>query len=153
MMNRHQIVSGTAVGLAILVSACGNMAPPQTFTAPSPSPASSTSVPAPAPNPIVFDSTLSGLVYEVTPSGRVPIEGADVEIGVCPPKGGAPLGYEKARTDATGFYAVGDMCNGVTYVWVSKPGYKTNPPRQCDGDCVYATVAGDTKFDIELVRQ
>jgi hypothetical protein len=59
----------------------------------------------------------------------------------------------KAVTDTDGFYRVEGMCAGITYVWVSKAGYQTSPPKQCDGDCLYALIDGDTRFDIELVRQ
>jgi hypothetical protein len=56
-------------------------------------------------------------------------------------------------TDVAGFYRVQGMCAGITYGWVSKAGYKTSPPKQCDGGCLYATISGDTRFDVERVRQ
>lgn len=101
----------------------------------------------------VVTYTLSGSVSEATSAGRTPIAGAEVEVGVCPPLNGSPQGYERAVTDAHGFYSVPNMCAGLTYVWVAKDGYRTNPTRQCDGDCLFATIAGDSRFDVELVRQ
>jgi|GEM_PF-4887875 len=56
-------------------------------------------------------------------------------------------------TDSTGYYRVSNMCAGVTYVWVLKEGYRTRPTSQCDGDCLFAPIDGDTTFDILLARR
>jgi len=96
---------------------------------------------------------LSGIVSEATPAGSKPLAAVDLEIAVCPPLNQAAASHIKTVTDANGFYSVSNMCPGTTYVWLAKAGYKASPPRQCDGDCLHATINGDTRFDIELVRQ
>lgn len=98
---------------------------------------------------------LSGRITEVTPDGPRPVAGVDVEVVVCP--SGIPGGaYRLAggETDADGFYRVPGVCDGETAVFVWKPGYY--PPerdRPCEGDggdCVWVTIAGNTRRDFVL---
>jgi len=110
----------------------------------------------------VADVTLSGVVYEMTPNGRVPIEGVSVSNG----EGGL------AVTDADGFYSIRPVwvcpCSsqpwidgGTTLLWVQKDGYGDpalqpvsvftrgipNPgPGWRD-----VRIDGDTRFDTELL--
>ena len=87
--------------------------------------------------------TVSGMVFEMTPSGRVPLEGAYVTGSWDYP----------VTTDSNGFFSLsvcgdspclfykGDRFN----VYVSKNGYQ---PEQRD-----VTISGDTRLDIQLVRR
>ena len=109
----------------------------------------------------VSDVTLSGVVFEMTAGGRRPIEGVMVANG----EGNA------AVTDANGHYAMRPVWNcpcaaepfvppGMTFLWVSRDGF-TDPPglprsvfdrgRGAPGwrDVM---IDGDTRYDIELVR-
>jgi len=120
----------------------------------------------------VADVILSGVVYEVTPVGRVPIEGVRVQsdhFHVFPTL--------DSVTDSHGFFSFRRVwvcpCSwapwvdaGITSIYVKKDGYKgpagqrdsvfRNPlypdaPR--DDGLRDVTINGDTRFDIELVRR
>jgi hypothetical protein len=82
--------------------------------------------------------TLSGVVTEMTPAGPAPVEGAWVDRGMT-------TGSQGASTDKNGFYSILGMYNGTGAVAVGKTGYKTE---QRD-----VSINGDTRFDIQLVRQ
>jgi hypothetical protein len=90
--------------------------------------------------------TLFGTIFEVTPTGRVPIEGVTVYCDGC----GSPDGHTFVYTDADGLYSLAWSQNGATELQVGKAGYdvvgKANAP-------IIATVNGDTRFDIELTRR
>ena len=110
----------------------------------------------------VADVTVSGIVFEITPAGRRPVEGVDVLNGE----------GSYATTDANGFYNLRPVwvcpCaaqpwvrTGMTFLWVAKDGY-TDPsgtPASVFGRAAGASgardvaVDGDTRFDIELVRR
>jgi hypothetical protein len=120
----------------------------------------------------VADVILSGVVYEVTPMGRVPIEGVRVQLDyfhVFP----AP----DAVTDSRGVFSFRPVwvcpCSwaawvdaGITSIYVEKDGYEVpagQPAsifgRRLDTDVLPdyrlrdVTISGDTRFDIELVRR
>ena len=59
---------------------------------------------------------LSGLVFEVTATGRLPIEGVSVYCDSC----GDPFGHTYAYTDANGLYRFGWTANGATPLIVGK---------------------------------
>ena len=90
--------------------------------------------------------TLSGTVFEVTAQGRIPVEGVSVYCDGC----GSPEGHTFSNTDAAGSYSFAWSLNGVTPLYVKKAGYQV--PGAADGRVV-ANVSGDTRLDIELVRQ
>lgn len=112
----------------------------------------------------VANGTLSGFVTEITPTGRVPIEGVIVANG----EGG------HAVTDASGAYRIQELwvcpCAaqpwvnaGTTFLWIEKAGYADpvgQPPSifnrgQPDASSVGwrdVIINGDTRFDIQLVR-
>lgn len=110
----------------------------------------------------VADVTVSGVVFEVTPSGRVPIEGVIVANG----EGWGGL------TDANGAFSFRPVwvcpCSaqpwvpaGTTFLWVEKDGYK-NPPGQqpsvfggyyAKSGAQDVTISGDTRIEIQLVRR
>jgi hypothetical protein len=83
--------------------------------------------------------TLSGVVTEATPSGNAPVEGVTVYRGVS-------NGYRSARTDRNGFYTILGMFDGTDVVTTSKEGYD-------DTENTHVSIKGDTRFDIQIVRQ
>ena len=115
----------------------------------------------------VTNVTLSGVVYEMTPTGRVPIEGVRVTdyFHVYP----APNGV----TDSHGFFSFRPVwvcpCSwapwvdaGITSIWVDKDGYQLpagQPASIFDKAVVKDSrlrdvkINGDTRLDIELVRR
>ena len=95
--------------------------------------------------------TLSGVVFEMTGTGRVPIEGVELYCDGC----GDPLGHTFAYTDADGHYRFDWTLNGATPLFVGKDGYALagNQPLGSMSGSIVAPVAGDTRFDIELVRR
>ena len=120
----------------------------------------------------VADVILSGVVYEVTPMGRVPIEGVRVQSDWW-----HMFPTPDAVTDSRGFFSFRPVwvcpCSlapwvdaGITALWVNKVGYEapagqpasvfndrpgtTAPP---DSHLRDVTINGDTRFDIELVRR
>jgi hypothetical protein len=135
--------------LAIGVNACGSSAVP---TAPTPPPTSSVP-PPPVPQPIPRPTyTLSGVVSELTVAGEVPAEGVQLYCDSC----GSPNGHTFTSSDANGFYSFSWARNGVHPLLVWKDGYTVIDPmgRLADGTAVKnATVDGDTRFDILIVRR
>jgi hypothetical protein len=108
--------------------------------------------------------SLSGAVYELTPTGRVPIPGARI---YCEPCGTETHTFVTA--DENGFYIFpAELANGGgvwlsgkrTPIFVENNGY-TDPagvpffPNVCPRgfSCREVLINGDTRFDIELVRQ
>jgi len=174
----------TLLGFLLVVLATGlagcNGASPSSPTAPSTAQPPQTPRPAEPPRPggNGFDSysvanvILSGVVYEMTPMGRVPIEGVFVRsdwFHMFP--------TPDVVTDSRGFFSFGPVwvcpCSlalwvdpGITALWVEKDGYEapagmptstfnnrpgtTAPPDRRLRD---VTIDGDTRFDIELVRR
>ena len=91
---------------------------------------------------------LSGLVYEVTVAGRVPIDGVVLYCDSC----GSSVGHTFVTTDAEGRYSLSWVSPGVTYLQViGKAGFKYEGPSQSLG--IPVTINGNTRFDIELVRR
>ncbi len=120
----------------------------------------------------VADVILSGVVYEVTPMGRVPIEGVRVQsdyFHVFP--------TSDAVTDSQGFFSFRPVwvcpCSwapwvdaGVTSIWVDKDGYEAPagqpasvfhhplyPDVRSDDRLRAVTINGNTRFDVELIRK
>jgi hypothetical protein len=124
----------------ILMSACNGAAPISNPIAPSPSTPSVPAVP-------LSTYTVSGVIFEVTPSGRVPVEGVLVEDVSCdPPHSSCSNVAQTATTDLNGFYRLSGLpTSQVHYLWLSKQGYRAGEEA--------ATFSADTGLDIELVRQ
>ena len=109
---------------------------------------------APAPVLQGADGALFGVVSVVTANGRTPLGGVELEVAVCPTRGFGATAFVRAVTGVDGTYRVLGMCGGQTYVWMMKTGYTTQPNLpQCDGGCLFAVVDGETRFDIEMVKQ
>jgi hypothetical protein len=103
--------------------------------------------------------SLSGVVYELTPTGRRPIAGAFVYCELC-----GTETHTFATADENGFYHFsGDLETGGG-VWLV-PGVRTpiavglynsdftDPPGQPRPGWREVLITGDTRFDIELVRR
>ena len=125
-MNRLVVV----VTLAIWTWACSGG--PVSPTAPSVSLAPTT--PSAPASQLTY--ILSGVVFEVTPTGVMPIEGVQVEE------------YDRhqfATTDANGFYRISGVSAGRIGVGFEKEGYQSSRST--------VTVNGDTRFDIQAIRR
>ena len=93
---------------------------------------------------------LSGVVFEMTPSGRAPLAGVEVYCDSC----GSPDGHTFVYTDANGFYSLAWAYNGRHPLFVTKTGYQIDNPALLDGiGRITATVRGDTRFDIQLAKR
>ena len=116
-------------------------------------------VPAPASNwldgYILTAASLSGVVYERTPAGQVPIPGAVVYCERC-----GKITHSWATADANGVYRFpGDLAAGGG-VWLS-PGQPTPiivrgvnfDDQTWLGRDFAVPMTGDTRFDVELVRR
>ncbi len=83
--------------------------------------------------------TLSGVVTDIDGNGlRVPVAGVSVYRGVV-------SGWRQGITDHHGFYSISGMFNGTEEVTTRKDGYANTRHE--------VSIDGDTRFDIELVRQ
>jgi hypothetical protein len=101
--------------------------------------------------------TLSGFVTEETPAGRIPLPGALVQTIVCPPQPNGGYSLVEVETDINGFYSLSGMCDGVTTLYAWKPGYDLPPAfdKPCGNEgewCRWVTIAGNTRFDLQLTR-
>ena len=95
---------------------------------------------------------LSGAVFEMTPAGRVPVEGVTLYCDSC----GSPVGHTFASSDAEGRYSFAWSMNGVHPIQVWKDGLALAHPAGSYGngaEYINATVNGDTQLDIEVVRR
>jgi hypothetical protein len=97
--------------------------------------------------------TLSGVVFETTPTGPVPISDVQVYCDGC----GSPYGHTFVYTNATGIYSLSYTFSGTNQLLIQKDGYG-GPAGQPAGAVQgylsrQAIVNGDTRFDIELVRR
>ena len=167
MRHRTSVLVGVLV-LALGLSGCGGSDSPATPLTPSPPPQQAV-VPAPTPASgwlsgyTLVGVSLSGVVYELTPTGRTPIAGAIVYCELC-----GKETHSFATADDNGFYHFsGDLASGGG-VWLAAGdptpiavGYYNkdyqDPPglpaiRQGPGWRA-VLIDGDTRFDIELVRR
>ena len=177
-MTNRTLLRFLLVVIATGLAGC-NGASPSSPTAPSTAP-QQTPPPPSAPRPAgngfdtyyVADVILSGVVYEMTPMGRVPIEGVLVRsdwFHMFP--------TPDVVTDSRGFFSFGPVwvcpCSvapvveaGITAIWVDKDGYEApagqpasvfgyrlDPDVRPDLRLRDVTIDGDTRVDIELVRQ
>lgn len=146
------VLSALVVGLA----GCGEDGPVL-----SPTPSAPVPVPTrPSATPVYMsDVTLSGVVYEETPTGRAPIEGVWVYCEPC----GAET-HSGVYTDPNGFYSFTgvwiDPSLFPTRIWILKDGYvdppglpKTTPPNPSGAGWREVVINGNTQFDAQLVRR
>ena len=138
--------------LAVLVVGCSDglerlpvrPTPPQ---APAPEP--------PAPSPTVY-YTLSGVVFEETSAGKVPVANVEVYCESCNP----PEGHSLTSTDAAGAYGFAEVAPGTIPILLAKHGYVLpNVPDQSGPDglgwmgMIGAIVSGNTRLDIQIIRK
>ena len=137
------------IGVVLLAAALTSCDRSSTAPLPTPTPLPPGAPPVPVTGPYV----LTGLIFELTAAGPVPVADAQVEVAVCPSQ--SVDQYAQSTTDQAGTYRAAGMCPGMTYLWVGKTGYRVNRKDvwQCDGDCVHVSIAQDTRFDIELIRE
>jgi hypothetical protein len=163
---RHRTFPLGALALGLGLSGCGGS--DSAALAPTPSPVPAQAVPAPAPRPSFPPGTLtgvslSGVVYELTPTGRKPIAAAVVYCELC-----GTETHTFATADGNGYYHFsGDLASGGG-VWVV-PGvptpiavgyynvdYEDPPGLPAVGHGPgwrEVLIDGDTRLDIELVRR
>jgi hypothetical protein len=95
--------------------------------------------------------TLSGVVSEETATGSVPIERVEVYCDSC-----GPQGHTLAFTDADGFYSFSEVVSGVHHLLVTKEGFRLidrSGAFPSGTEFKDATVNGDTRFDMQIVRR
>ena len=97
----------------------------------------------------VVTYTLSGVVFEVTEAGQVPIAGVSIYCDSC----GSPDGHTFVDTDANGSYSLSWTANGVHTLFVEKAGYELPDPAGRSHGSIDVTVRGDTRRDIQLTRR
>ena len=147
--------------LGLALSGCGGADSVSVPVGPSPI-APQVSVPPPVPTSrswldgyTLTAASLSGLVYESTPAGDVPIPGAVLYCELC-----GETTHTWATADANGFYRFpGDPANGGG-VWLA-PGTPTPilvrgvgfEEQTWLGRSLSVLIAGDTRLDIALVRR
>ena len=117
-------------------------------------PFSATPVPVPvaAPTQPPIAYTLSGVVFESTASGRVPVEGVHVYCDGC----GSPVGHTSVFTPRDGVYSFGWAYNSTLPLLVQKDGYTVVGAIDVLSNGMarrLVTINGDTRFDIELARR
>lgn len=100
----------------------------------------------------IVSNVLSGVVFEMTAAGPVPVEGVELYCDSC----GSPSGHTYVYTGADGAYRFEWTYDGVHPLFVRKDGYKIFDPTGTLLDSlgrIAATVKGDTRFDVQLVRR
>jgi hypothetical protein len=174
----------TPLGFLLVVLATGlagcNGASPSSPTAPSTAQPQPTPRPAETPRPAgngvdtyyVANVIVSGVVYEMTPMGRVPIEGVLVRSDYF-----HMFPTPDVVTDSRGFFSFTPVwvcpCSvapvvkaGITAIWVDKDGYEApagqpasvfgyrlDPDVRPDLRLRDVTIDGDARFDVELVKR
>jgi len=99
--------------------------------------------------------SLSGVIYESTPVGQMPIPGAVVYCELC-----GEITHTWATADANGFYLFPGDITKAGGVWLS-PGRPTPilvrgvafEERTWFGRSLLAIIDGDTTLDVELIRR
>jgi hypothetical protein len=89
---------------------------------------------------------LSGVAYELTPHGDVPVEGVNLYCDGC-----GEVGHTGLQTDARGAYTFPFVYPAVQYLQVWKQGYRTALPFALPG--IPVAITGDTQLNIQMVRQ
>jgi hypothetical protein len=144
-----------ALGLTLLMFGCDNSGrTPISPTTPTP-----TATPAPTLPPSA-NNVLSGVIFEVTATGRTALEGATVQLLTC----GAPncpsalSAAHEVKTGTDGSYRIAGVYNGdLNFLWVRDDVYELVDP-MAPGTCPdwcdrVVMVDGDTQLDIDLVRR
>ena len=117
----------------------------------------------PTPTPGVQVATrggsISGVVTEMTSSGSKPVAGAVLQHMSCGLTNCAgEVISREVTTDKDGAFRIPDLFNGpLNFLWITRDGYKPAEPNEpfgsCDGCNRIVSVNGDTRLDIEVIRQ
>lgn len=155
-MTNRKLTRGGLLVFVLALSGCGGG---DSLTGPSPVPPQAVVPTNPASDWLngytLTAASLSGVVYEMTPTGQVPIPGAVVYCERC-----GEITHTWATADANGFYRFpGDLATGGG-VWLS-PGQPTSiivrgvnfEQQTWLGRNLDVLITGDTRFDVELVRR
>ncbi len=158
MLGNRWLNALRVLGLAALVSGCGNsVGTPMLLTAPTP-----TAIPAPIPTPAtpIADGVLSGIIFEVTSTGRTGLQAATVYLLTCGAVNcpAALTAAREVKTDQSGAYRISGVYGGsLNFLWVRDEVFElVDPmplgtcPDQCDR---VVTINGDTRLDIDLRRR
>ena len=103
--------------------------------------------------PVGHPFTLSGLVFELTTTGRIPLEGVQLYCDSC---GEIGIGHTFARTDGNGRYSFSGVYSGNNPIQVNaKEGYEATDGQPLGANWTIRNVLvnGDTRLDIQLVRR
>jgi hypothetical protein len=147
--------------LVLAVSGCGGTDPSPIIAGPSPVPP--VVVPSPPVSPgadwlagyTLTAASLSGVIYESTPTGHAPIPFAVVYCELC-----GEMTHTWATANTDGVYRFpGDLATGGG-IWL-RPGQKTPvmvagvnfSTETWAGRQLYVLIDGDTRLDVELVRR
>jgi hypothetical protein len=144
----------TALVLATLVLACSDDTTPSPIA---PTPPQTPTTPTPAPPGTLY--TLSGVVFEVTSAGNMPLQGVEVYCEPC----GPPDGHSLQQTGADGVYSfagAGGVAPGRIRMLLAERGYiLPNQPDMSGPDgtgwmgSVTVPVTGDTRYDIQIMQK
>jgi len=94
--------------------------------------------------------TLAGTVYELAPTGRLPIEGVLLYCDSC----GSAQGHTFVTTDVNGLYRFTWVSNGTTAIQLyGKEGYRYAGPPEHERSGIPIPTNGNTVFDIEFIRR
>jgi hypothetical protein len=148
--------TAAAVALTVLTIGCGSAPSSPSAATPLPTP-----TPAAAPPPRtagIANRVLSGTVIEITPSGRVPVEGVAIYLETCSLDNCPDVKAYEVRTDRRGEYRISGVFDGdLNFLWATDAVYKMADPMAlgtCPDNCDRVViVSGDTRLDIELRRR
>ena len=148
---RHQ----AAEGVYVLMLGCdSSVSTPVSPSTPAPAPGSSPRPPAGG----IASSVLSGVVFEMTATGRVPVAGATIHLETCSLSNCPDVKGYDVKTDKDGGYRIAGVYDGtMNYLWARDAVYDmvgAMAPGTCPDGCdLLVTVKGETRLDIELVRR
>jgi hypothetical protein len=92
---------------------------------------------SPSPPPAAGPTyTLSGMVFELTPTAQQPVEGARVQLVI------GSLNLD-AVTDPNGFYSMTVLHGGIGFITTTRNGYEVDTRK--------VTISGDVRLDIGVV--
>ena len=146
----------TKLGLAVLLtSALAGCHGGGAVTAPT----TTSSTPLPFPSAPTAGS-LSGVITEMTSTGRRPVEGLSFSQLSCPRVncvGGISV-HHNVTTATDGTYRITGLYTGeANYIWIGiEDGYVfagARPVLDCEGCDLIVTVNDDTRLDIHVVRR
>ena len=149
-----------ALTLAMLGSGCsdGRARSPTAPQPPAPTPAPTPAPPQPPAPEILY--SLSGVIFEETSTGRVPVENVEIYCEPC----GRPGGHSARFTDAQGAYSFdgpqGGVAVGTFEISLAKKGFVLpGQPDQSGASGlgsmgrVPVTIRGDTRLDVQILRK